>query len=609
MCGISGIINLDNTLVQEKNIRTMMLKMKHRGPDDDGVYIENNVGLGFVRLSILDLSLAGHQPMHSKDGRYVLIFNGEIYNYIEIRDELKDKYLFTTGTDSEVILAAYHEWGDEFLNRLNGMFAIVIHDKKTNRIFGARDRFGIKPFYYYFDGNQFIFASEIDPIINVMPVPVSPNLESVYHFLVHNRTDYSKKTFFNEISKVGKGECFHIDSNGLVFEKWYDLETEVNKSKGLKSTSEFREMFVDSVRLRMRADVPVGVCLSGGLDSSTIVKVISDILKHKNVNSFSAIYKKGQKGDESHFIESLKRNPEISHFIKLNEKNFLDDIDDLLKIHAEPFPGTAVYSQYKVMQLANNKSTVLLDGQGADEYLAGYSYFYGVYYKELIKKLKFKTLFKEVYYYLKLYKNLNSIISTIFYFLPSSIRNKLENKKRGDYIDKRLLKAYSKNDFIANKLHGSNGLKMSLINHFNYKMEHLLKWEDLNSMAFSIESRVPFLDYRVVEKTIASTNDFKISSGFTKKVLRDSFIDILPKEIYNRKDKIGFLNPRDEWFKNPEIIKRFKEVFTSPNFNKYKFVDSEQFQRIYSSFLNGKKDYSKEIWKVYVLQKWFDKYF
>ncbi|MEZ5198995.1 MAG: asparagine synthase (glutamine-hydrolyzing) [Bacteroidales bacterium] len=399
MCGICGIINIDGKKAEEFFIRNMMLKMKHRGPDDEGVYLNNNVGLGFVRLSILDLSTAGHQPMKSHDGRYVIIFNGEVYNFIELKAELKSKYDFTTGTDTEVILAAFQEWGEKCLDRFNGMFAFVIFDTHTKNIFGARDRYGIKPFYYYQDANSFIFASEIDPILTVNKSKISPNEESIYNFLAHNRTDYNPNTFFNEINKLDHGCFFTLSQDGLKIKKWYDLNERVSIADQIGSSDQFSELLIDSVNLRLRSDVPVGVCLSGGIDSSTIVKIISEKLHFKDVNSFSAIYNKGQKGDESNYIMSLNRPEAHSYFTKLDENDFITDLDKLLEVHSEPFPGTAVYSQYKVMELAHGKVSVLLDGQGADEYLAGYHYFYGVYYKELIKQFQLMTFFNELVSY------------------------------------------------------------------------------------------------------------------------------------------------------------------------------------------------------------------
>ncbi|NOU48479.1 MAG: asparagine synthase (glutamine-hydrolyzing), partial [Bacteroidales bacterium] len=267
MCGISGIINFNNSPVEENQLRVMMKKIKHRGPDDEGIFIDNNVGLGFVRLSILDLSPAGHQPMFSHDKRYIIVFNGEVYNYLEIRDELKHKYAFETGTDTEVILAAYQEWGELCLDKFNGMFAFVIFDIKTKDIFGARDRYGIKPFYYYRDDRQFIFASEIKSILPL--IDKKANDIAIYDYLLYNRTDHTDETFFQNIHKLQHGSYFKICNGKFDFFKWYVLNEKIINSE--ITTEEYRKLFNNSLALRLRADVPVGVSLSGGIDSSSIV--------------------------------------------------------------------------------------------------------------------------------------------------------------------------------------------------------------------------------------------------------------------------------------------------------------------------------------------------
>ena len=244
MCGIAGIINYNNKQVEEKEIRVMMRKMKHRGPDDEGVFIDKNVGLGFVRLSILDLSSAGHQPMFSNDDRFVIVFNGEVYNYIELREELKHKYQFKTGTDTEVILTAYQEWGEQCLDKFNGMFAFVIYDTKTKKIFVARDRFGIKPFYYYQDNEQFIFASEIKSILPLLN-NIKANDKIIYDYLLFNRTDHTEETFFNNIKKLQHGTWLKIYENDLTIKRWYNLTDKIQR-KCYLSPKQYKELFKNS---------------------------------------------------------------------------------------------------------------------------------------------------------------------------------------------------------------------------------------------------------------------------------------------------------------------------------------------------------------------------
>ena len=276
MCGICGITNLNFQPVQESSIRRMMQLQKHRGPDDEGLFIEENVGLGFVRLSIIDLSSAGHQPMYSYDNRFVIVFNGEIFNYIEIRNELSHVgFQFRTGTDTEVLLASYQHWGEDCLNHFNGMWAFVIYDRQEKKLFSARDRFGIKPFYYYLTNDFLAFASEIPTLLSLIQGKPTADHQTIFDYLVFNRTDQTERTFFNEIKKLQHGHSFTLDHDKPINNKnlieislWYNLREKVNSANGFTSPDEYRELLSDAIRLRLRSDVPVGVCLSGGLDSS-----------------------------------------------------------------------------------------------------------------------------------------------------------------------------------------------------------------------------------------------------------------------------------------------------------------------------------------------------
>ncbi len=251
--------------------------------------------------------------MLSDDSRYVLIFNGEIYNYIEIRDELIAKgHRFSTKTDTEVLLKSYIEWGEDCLHKFNGMWAFVIYDRTTKKIFGARDRYGVKPFYYYTDGTQYIFASEITPILSVLNQKPRPNHQVIFDYLVFNRTDQTEHTFFSEIKKLQHGHLFRIDLNipclgGMRSgQKWYDLKERVSEAEGFKNPKEYKELLSSAIGLRLRSDVPVGVCLSGGLDSSSIVSILLQDYNKKDLNTFSAVYNKGQIGDETEFINEYK---------------------------------------------------------------------------------------------------------------------------------------------------------------------------------------------------------------------------------------------------------------------------------------------------------------
>ena len=605
MCGICGIINFNYLPVCEIAIRNMMHIMKHRGPDDEGIFIENNFGLGFVRLSIIDLSSAGHQPMHSQDERYVIIFNGEVYNYIELREDLrKFGHSFKTGTDTEVVLAAYRQWGEECMNHFNGMWALVIFDRENKKVFAARDRFGIKPFYYLQTDDYFAFASEIPPLLSLLDSKPKPNYQSIFDYLIFSRTDQTEDTFFTEVKKLQHGYCLKIDTYGTIFSKWYDLRHQVKNTEGFKSPDEFRELFRSSISLRLRSDVPVGVCLSGGLDSSCIVSVLLKDFDKKELNTFSAVYNKGQIGDETEFIEEYKTLLSNMFYITPDAKSLEKDLFHFILAHGEPIPSTSPYAQFKVMELAQGKVVVTLDGQGADEELAGYHYFFGFFFKDLFIKGHIIKLVCEMFYYFAKHHSLYGMKSFLFFLLPSNVMTETRLAEKG-YINQLFVKKYKKTTSITSNLFGARNLSDALLNHFEYKLEHLLKWEDRNSMWFSLESRVPFLDYRLVERTLASSSDMIIQKGMTKHLLREAIKNILPDKIYRRKDKVGFGTPQDMWFKSPEWQKIILEILNSSSFKDRNIFDIEKVITQYNSYLLGKANFSKEIWKCVHLELWF----
>ena len=603
MCGIVGDINFNNRAIEEQNIREMMHKIKHRGPDDEGIFIEDSVGLGFVRLSIIDLSSAGHQPMISDDSRFVLIFNGEVFNYIELREELRAKgYKFRSNSDTEVVLKSYQEWGEKCLDKFNGMWAFVVYDRETKETFGARDRFGIKPFYYYRDNKRFLFASEIKAIKVAVKDALSINEQAIFNYLVFNRTDYGEKTFYNEICRVPHGHSFCISSSGeFKLHKWYDLSSHCNKDK--IDSKEYRELLTSAIKLRMRSDVPVGVCLSGGLDSSSIISIISKKLNIKDIKSFSAVYGKGKRGDESEFIDEMSPFLNNMHYSKPTAKSLFDDIDDMVNLLDEPVPTTSIYAQYKVMELAKKHATVTLDGQGADEQLAGYPYFYGFYFKELLTNLSLGELSSEMFHYIKKHKSLYGVKTLLFFLLPEKLKTNLKVKKIS-YIQSDFYKNSSSKNLLVSELYGADSLKQSLLKHFEYKLEHLLKWEDLNSMRFSIESRVPFLDYRVVEQTLSLKNENYIKKGLTKYILRESMKSIVPEKIRMRYDKVGFSTPEDEWFRESFFQEMIGGILENPTDSFSRYIDTNRAMVMYTQHLNHEINCSRDIWKWINLDLW-----
>jgi len=609
MCGICGIINFNQKEVPESRIRSMMLKMKHRGPDDEGVFIDQNVGLGFVRLSIIDLSPSGHQPMISADKRYIIVFNGEIYNYIELRELLQARgYSFFSSSDTEVLLNAYIEWGEDCLDRFNGMFSFVIYDRNEHRIFAARDRFGVKPFYFYQDGERFIFASEIPAIFKARDIEREANEDIIYTYMIYNRTDFDEQTFFKNIKKLVHGHklSFNTNENVINVKRWYCLIE--NLSKPFANPHEFEELFTDSVRLRLRSDVPVSLSFSGGLDSSSILSVLTNKLERKDIHTFSAIYGEGKKGDESEYINIYKDENVPMHFTYPTGESLLDDFTEFIGTHFEPVQSTSIYAQYKVLQMINQQGIkVTLTGQGADEQLGGYHYFFGQYFKELLNQAKIYSLLKEALFYTAKHRSFLAFQYLGYFYLSHGLQDRFALGK-SKYLNKDFSDLYSKKDYLMMNLYSAKGLNDSFLNHFEYKLEHLLKWDDINSMKFSVETRVPFLDYRFVEHTLSLSPSDIIKNGTTKHYLREAMKGTLPEPIRQRNSKIGFSTPDNDWFRDIHFIKLINDILDSGSFINRGYINAEYASSLYKKHLRKELNISRDIWKWINLELWFRKF-
>ncbi len=604
MCGIAGIVSFSHPFVEKERLNQMLFAIKHRGPDDEGVYLDGNVGLGHVRLSILDLSQLGHQPMQDESGRYTIVLNGEIYNFIELREQLKkDGLAFKSNSDTEVLLKGYIHLGTAVLDRLNGMFAFAIYDAERKEVFAARDRFGVKPFYYFQSDDELIFASEIPAILAVYGMKNQANEAAVFDYLAFNRTDQTEDTFFKGIKKLQHGHCMTIRDNKVTIAQWYDLRQRVSGQRLQSDESDFRDLLEDSIRIRLRSDVPVGVCLSGGLDSSTIASVVSERLGYLDVNTFSAIYDQKCRADESEFINLYREKLPNMHFTYPTAQTLLEDLRNFMVCHGEPVPSTGPYAQFCTMRLASQHVTVTLDGQGADEELAGYHYFYGLYYKSLLKRLKLGTLFREIYKYIALHHSFYALKTFLFFLLPGRLRIKARVSERG-YLCPGFANRF-RQSIIADDLYGSKSMQEALINHFEYKLEHLLKWDDRNSMWFSIESRTPFLDYRLVEYLLKTEDSAKIKDGYTKSILRRTMKGLLPERIRLRRDKVGFATPESLWFVEDRFREIICSILNSDSFRDRGLVDPVKARMLYDKHCQGKINISKDIWKWINLEMWY----
>jgi asparagine synthase (glutamine-hydrolysing) len=582
MCGIAGIIQKNPHSFHAEQLHRMAEALAHRGPDGHGYWQDEDhkVLFGHRRLSIIDLSPAGHQPMHCSD-RYVLMHNGEIYNYIELREELQQLgYHFYSNTDTEVIAAAYDRWQDQCVDHFDGMFAFCLWDKKEKSFFAARDRFGEKPFYYTLDRNCFLFASEIRSFW-AAGIDKIPNRKLIFNFLTIGYTDnpsLPEETFFENILRLPPA-CwlrYHPDSEELIIENYWDIDLEIVNEKitAEEATQKFTALLHQSIQRRIRSDVPVGSSLSGGLDSSSIAAICSSmgssVMSHQ---CFTASFE-GFERDETSFAKQVADQFQLKqHIVSLGPNGLLDDLEKLCAAQEEPFASSSVYAQYKVFELARSQGiTVLLDGQGADETLAGYHRYYKWYWQELYRKRKLKKS-AEIPATLALGINENfnwkNKVAAWFPAFASVVmeRQYLLHAIRQEDLDRDFVKTCSGHAYYTPPEH----FDLNGVLYFNTRthgLEELLRMADRNSMAHSIETRMPFLSHKLVEFVFSLPAELKIKNGRTKWILRNAMKDKLPENICWRRDKIGFETPQKQWMQHPQVkdaILESKKILVKEN--------------------------------------------
>ncbi len=590
MCGISGIINKNNKSVEELLIHQITDIIAHRGPDSSGSYLYKNIAFGHRRLSILDLSSSGHQPMKYLDD-LVITYNGEIYNFIEIREELIQKgYIFDSNSDTEVILKAYHCWGKTCVNYFNGMWSFSILDIKQKIIFCSRDRFGVKPFYYIENNDLFAFGSEISQLLTFLPNKIL-NKKVALDYLISGIEECSNETFFKDIYllKGGHNLVFDLQTNSYEIERYYNLKLSDQKNT---SVDDYIQELKRSIRLRLRSDVKIGTCLSGGIDSSTISSFASKLYQNSN-EKFMAIHAKSSeyKTDESEFAKIVSKIANINlNFVEPSYSDFKSNILSIIKIQQEPFGSLSIIMQYFVFKKAKELGCiVMLDGQGGDETLLGYERYYPAIVKSKKGISKLKALLQSS-------KNSRlSLLDTIkyqYYFSNYKLRLK-RLKFKNSFYKSEILNNYESEELkiISESYKDISILQKNEIE--SSQLPHLLKYEDRNSMANSIESRLPFLDYKLVELSLNTNNSLKIKDGWTKFILRKAAETILPKEIVWRKNKLGFNAPEKTWTKEFEN----------------EMINEIQQSEILNNFIHFKKLYFKNLdlrtkWRLYNFSVW-----
>jgi len=582
MCGIAGIINsrplydiAEKNLLREK-LQQMAQALQHRGPDGERIWVNENAvaGLAHRRLSIIDLSEKGAQPMcctsiAGEKDRYSIVHNGEIYNYIELKKELQNKgYSFYSQTDTEVIVAAYDHWKEECLDHFDGMFAFAIWDEKEKELFAARDRFGEKPFYYHLSDHQFVFASEMKALWSI-GVERTANRKMIFNFITIGYVDNPNdpgETFFEKINRLPPATFlkYNTGSGELILEKYWDINPEKQiEISDHEALQKFDELFLTSVKRRLRSDVKIGTSLSGGLDSSSIVAAIAEIQNKDQVpeklqSVFTAFFP-GFEKDESSYSKQVSNQFHLQQFtVSMSASDLLNDWGKFIYQQEEPIGSASAYAQYKVFGLAKQHGVkVLLDGQGADETLGGYHKYFKWYWQELFQKRKLyrsKELRAAKELGITEGFNFKNIIASLFPDLASMIleRQYLLKAIRQDDLDPNFVRYQSKEAYYSTPPYFNlNGALY--FNTITHGLEELLRYADRNSMAHGREVRLPFLSHQLVEFIFSLSSDFKIRNGWTKWLLRKTVNNKLPASISWRRDKVGFEPPQKTWMENTQF--------------------------------------------------------
>jgi asparagine synthase (glutamine-hydrolysing) len=622
MCGIVGKYNFaTNEVVSPELIRTMCDVISYRGPDDSGVYTDGPIGLGHRRLSILDLSPLGHQPMFSSDGRLCITHNGEVYNFQELRSDLiKKGYSFASNCDTEVILCLYQEYGEDCLNYMRGMFAFAIWDKEKRSLFLARDRIGKKPLFYYLDGKRLIFASEIKSILTDPVVNKEINYQAFYDYFKHMYVP-DPKTIYKRIHKLEPGHCLTCSESGISEREYWDISFAGNhKGEIAEISGELLSVLSESVRLRMISDVPLGAFLSGGIDSSAIVALMAQ-QQQKPVTTCSIGFDSASY-DEVEFARAIARKFQTDHHEFTVRENAEEILPDLAHYFDEPFADSSAVPTYYVSKIARQQVTVALSGDGGDENFAGYEKYHVDDVENMIRGCIPRVLRSSLFpaaasLFSRCHNRLatrgTSLLNTLSmeadygFFITNTdfddrlwkaILNDDTRREIGEYhpfsVTSRYYHKADTDDHLSRILY--TDLKTYLPGDILVKVDRM-------SMAHSLEVRAPILDHRVIEFAASIPSFFKYRSGEKKFILKQAFRDILPPQIMNRK-KMGFSVPLGDWFRGE--LKQFADsTLLDRNSGLDHFFHVSPIRRIWDLHQSGKRNYASTLWMLLMFELWY----
>ena len=620
MCGIVGVVAPmpGDSAARFEAVRRMVSSLAHRGPDADGVWCGPRTVLGHTRLSIIDLSEAGRQPMVDESGRYVLIFNGEIYNYLELRRELEGMgYRFRSATDSEVVLYAYHRWGPEALRRFNGMWALAIWDTEREELFAARDRAGKKPFHYTIGQNgEFYFASEIRAL-RCVGLRATLNPQAAFDFLTQGTYGHlGENGFIAEVKQLPPAHWMTLtpgDEPRLT--RYWELPYVAPQDRlpyDDAFRARFRDLLTDAVRLRLRSDVPVGATLSGGLDSSTIVALIDRLTDGAPLHIFTSLYP-GSRHDETPYFDATVarlRHPLI-HRVSDPDADLESDLVQVLDHQEEPFGDTSIVAHFRLMRAARAAGVpVVLSGQGGDELLLGYPSMVHAYLGHLAARGRVWGAVHEAGRW-----SARSGIARQAVFrgaaahaIPLGLRDRLRTRyvrQLAEITTPSLRRQVSLRRFAERP--GRDSFDSYVEQVFTrFAIPHLTHYDDRNAMTFSVEGRMPFLDYRLVELMFSVQYDALFRDGVTKRVLRESCADLLPEIVRSRGDKVGFHTPLARWLRSSaDFIQR---LTSRDRLDALDVVEPRVYESRLARLLSGDDSAAIDVWRVFVLHLWADRF-
>jgi asparagine synthase (glutamine-hydrolysing) len=628
MCGICGIYHLDrNQPVEEHMLVRMARCMNHRGPDDEGYHLQGNVGLGHQRLSIIDLSPSGRQPMANEDGSLWLVCNGEIYNHIELRDQLISRgHRFRSKTDVEVILHLYEENGPQCVTHLNGMFAFTIWDTRKQVLFAARDHFGIKPFYYTFNGKSFAFASEIKALFRTPLLEPRIDARGLVDYITFQFC-LGTKTLFHNVKRLQPGHMLTIEACGKpTVRKYWDIDFTIDTDHTEKYfEDQLRELIQDAVRIQLRADVPVGSHLSGGLDSSTVT-CLASLFLGSPIKTFSGGFRDAPHFDETPYARLVSETVGTEHHeIFPTAQDFVEVMPVLMYQMDEPAAGPGLFPQYFVSKLATQHVKVVLGGQGGDEIFGGYTRYLIAYLEQCLKggiagtheDHKYIVTFESILPNLRQLQGYEPLLRHFWeeglfdsedrrYFRlidRSPEIRKLINLEH--FIDER---DYNPYDEFRNVFYSADCKALiNKITWFDMKtlLPALLQVEDRTSMAVSLESRVPLLDRRIVELVASMPPMIKYKGGRSKHIFRKVVADFIPPEINSRTDKMGFPVPLSEWYRNEPVREFIMETLLGDRARLHGLIRTDCVE----SFLESAQPYGRGIWGLLCFELWMKAFF